>query len=174
MPSEEILTHPYRVFRFKVAVDSVIAAVFKEVSGLEMTVDVVEYRNGAYTRNTFSKIPGLTRYSNVTLTGGILNDFFAWDWICSVATTATSSGTGVERKSVTITLIDDTGKDGPQWELINAWPASYRVGNMDAMTSEIALESLELAHEGFSRIAAKPAKNPDVGAISKYTNSGKK
>ena len=63
----EILTHPYRVFRYRVDIQSITAGAFAQVSGFGLNVDVVEYRTGNASRSTMQKLPGLTHYGNVRL-----------------------------------------------------------------------------------------------------------
>lgn len=165
-----ILTHPYRVFRFKVEIDSITAGAFSEVSDFGLSVDVVEFRYGNTSRTTVRKFPGLTKYGNVTLRRGILGGLDTLSWIFSVASEGASGPTGIQRKKVTITLMDDAGKDGPKWELLNAWPASYQVSDMNASSSDVAFESLEIAHEGLTRFNPaneNTAKN-NVGSILSY------
>ena len=103
----EILTHPYRVFRYKVEIESITAGAFSEVSGLEATVDVVEYRTGNASRPTVQKLPGLTRYGNVRLSRGIIGELDTLAWLHSAAADGTSGPTGIQRRLVTITLLDD-------------------------------------------------------------------
>ncbi|MFR4989644.1 phage tail protein [Anaerotruncus colihominis] len=167
----EILTHPYRVFRYKVEIESITAGAFSEVSGLEATVDVVEYRTGNASRPTVQKLPGLTRYGNVRLSRGIIGELDTLAWLHSAAADGTSGPTGIQRRLVTITLLDDAGNDGPRWELVNAWPVSYRVSDLNAASSEVALEVLELAHEGFTRLDPPDStgtSDKSIGSILSY------
>jgi len=168
--AQSILTHPYRVFRYKVEIDSITAGAFSEVSGFGLSVDVVEFRYGNASRTTVRKFPGLTRYGNVTLRRGVLGGLDTLSWILSVASNGTSGPTGIQRKKVTITLVDDAGKDGPKWELLNAWPVSYQVSDLNATSSEVAFEMLEIAHEGLTRFLP-PNENTasnKVGSILSY------
>ncbi len=165
----EILTHPYRVFRYKVEIDSITSGAFSEVSGFDLSVDVVEYRVGNSSRTTMQKVPGLTKFGNITLKRGVLGELDSLEWVLSVASSGTAKPTGIQRRNVTITLLDDDGGDGPKWEIVNAWPASYRMSDMNASSSEIAFESIELAHEGFTRIEPKGSTADNkVGSILKY------
>ena len=119
----EILTHPYRVFRYKVEIESITAGAFSEVSGLEATVDVVEYRTGNASRPTVQKLPGLTRYGNVRLSRGIIGELDTLAWLHSAAADGTSGPTGIQRRLVTITLLDDatTGRVG-NWSMPGPFP----------------------------------------------------
>ena len=168
--AQGILSHPYRVFRYKVEIDSITSGAFSEISGLSQSVDVVEFRYGNTSRTTPRKFPGLTKYGNVVLRRGVLGGLDTLSWILSVASNGTSGPTGIQRKKVTITLVDDAGKDGPKWELIDAWPVSYEVSDLDATSSEVAFETLEIAHEGLTRFPP-PNENTakkNVGSILSY------
>ena len=67
---------------------------------------------------------------------------------------------GLVRHDVLITLIDDSGADGPSWTLINAWPVGYTVPDLNGMGSEVAIQSLELCHEGLEHTPAGVAGEP--------------
>mgnify|MGYP001252299013 CR=1 FL=1 len=168
--AQSIMTHPYRVFRYKVEIDSITSGAFSEVSGLSQTVDVVEFRYGNSSRTTPRKFPGLTKYGNVILRRGVLGGLDTLSWIRSVASNGTSGPTGIQRKKVTITLLDDAGRDGPKWELLNAWPVSYQVSDLDATSSEVAFETLEIAHEGLTRFPPfdEETAKKALGSILKY------
>ena len=68
--------------------------------------------------------------------------------------------TGMVRHNVTITLIDDEGGTGPSWQLINAWPVGYTVPDLNGMGGEVAIQSLELCHEGLEHIPGSAAGAP--------------
>lgn len=148
----DIMTNPYRVFRYKVEIGGLMVGAFSEVSGLNLRVQVVEYRVGIAGRPTVQKIPGLTEFGNVTLRRGTLGDFDAMEWVYTVATRGERRPTGIKRRNITITLLNDKGDDGPRWELLNAWPVTYEVSELVALSSEVVFESIELAHEGLTRL----------------------
>lgn len=107
------INYPYRVFRYQVEIDGISRAGFSEVSGMSSSVDAIEYREGDDLRNTPRKLPGLTKFGNVTLRWGVSDDTDFLTWVYSVAPTNTANPTGLERHNVTITLIDDAGNPGP-------------------------------------------------------------
>ena len=154
------INYPYRVFRYQVEIDGISRAGFSEVSGMSASVDAVEYREGDDLRNTPRKLAGLTKFGNVTLRWGTSDDSDFLDWIYSVAPTNTAPPTGMVRHNVTITLIDDAGSPGPSWNLINAWPVGYTVPDLNAMGGEVAIQSLELCHEGLEHTPGGPAGAP--------------
>ncbi len=138
--------HPYRNFRFRVEVDGLEAGNFSEVTGFDASIDVIEYREGTDVI-TPRKLPGLIKYGNITLKWGAADTMVLYDWLIDI-----SEGT-VERKTITITHIDEAGDDAASWQLINAWPMKYTAPDFNALGSEVAFESIELAHEGLTRTA---------------------
>ena len=154
------INYPYRVFRYRVEIDGINRASFSEVSGMSASIDAVEYREGDDLRNTPRKLPGLTKFGNITLRWGISDDSDFLEWLNSVAPTNNAPPTGLVRHDVLITLIGDSGADGPSWTLINAWPVGYTVPDLNGMGSEVAIQSLELCHEGLEHTPAGVAGEP--------------
>ena len=142
------ITYPYRTFRYSVEVEGLTVGGFSEVSGIDSTVDVIEYREGDDLYNTPRKLTGLTKFGNVTLKWGSTGTNGFLDWIYSVAPKNAAPPTGMVRHNVTIKLINDAGSPGPQWVLKNAWPVRYSVPDLNALGTEVAIETLELCCEG--------------------------
>lgn len=137
-------TDPYGAYHFLIEIDGVETAAFSDVSGLGAEIDVVEYREGS-DKGGIRKLPGLTRYTNVSLKRGVTRSQELWDWF-----NETSQGNG-DRRSVAIILLDESRQPALRWELTNAWPCQFKVGALDASSSDIAIETLELAYEGLDR-----------------------
>ena len=72
-------TDPFRGFRFKVQIDGITKAGFREVSGLDMGTDAVDYRDGDE-ETRLRKLAGLQKFSNVTLKRGVTDDQDLWKW----------------------------------------------------------------------------------------------
>lgn len=138
---------PIKNFRFRLEVDGLDVAGFSEVTGFDATVDVIEYRNGDDPLATPMKAPGLTKYSNITLKWGVTDSLELYNWIQDII-----NGT-IEKKTVTITALDDLGEAGASWQLREAWPVKYTAPDFNGLGSEVAMESLELAHEGLTRVS---------------------
>ena len=114
-----------------------------EVSGLEISIDVIEYHEGADPGQVAHKMPGLTHYSNIVLKRGIMkgdNDFFNW--------INTKSLNQVERRDIVIQLLDENHAPVMSWRAQNAFPVKLTGPLLNASASEIAIEELELTHEG--------------------------
>ena len=133
---------PLPSFYFKVSVTDVGDISCSEVSGLETEYDMIEYRAGDSPVFTKQKMPGMRKASDVTLKKGIFKDDKAmWDWINSIKLNT------IKRATVTISLLDESGKPVKTWELTNAWPKKITVEGFKADGNTAAIETLILAHE---------------------------
>ena len=139
-------SYQYGRFRFKVEIDGLEAGGFSEVTGFDASIDVMEYREGDMVQ-TPMKMPGLKKYGHITLRKGLADTTVLYDWI-----TAGIEGE-VERKTLTITLLDQTESPVASWQIINAWPVKYTGPDFNATSSEVAIETLEVAHEGMTRVS---------------------
>ena len=132
---------PYLGYNFFVEWDGIIYAGFQECSGLDTTQDAKEYREGT-DPPTVRKIPGLVSYSNISLKRGITNNDELWRWRKNVM-----DGT-VDRRNVSIVLLDQQGSEKIRWNLTHCWPTTWSAPEMNATTDDIAIENLEFVHEG--------------------------
>lgn len=133
---------PTPAFNFLVEIDGIVTAGFSECSGLSSETDVIEYREGNERTLGVRKIPGLTRYGNVTLRRGITTNRDLWDWRQTVIDGQ------VSRRTVAITLLDESATPVMRWSLREAWIAKIEGPHLRARGNEVAIESIELAHEG--------------------------
>lgn len=138
------MAYPHGKFRYTVEVEGLKLGGFSEVSGFDASIDVIEYREGDKVQ-TPMKIPGLKKYGNITLKQGVADKDALYKWM------ATGLEKDVNRQTVTITLLDINGEAAAAWQVINAWPTKYTAPDFNATSSEIAVETLELAHEGMTR-----------------------
>ena len=136
---------PYRNFRFRLEIDGLDAGSFSEVSGFDAAIDVVEYRAGDDPAITPTKLPGLIKYGNITLKWGSCETMALYDWLIDI-----TEGT-IEKKTVTLTALDEEGSPAASWRCINAWPVKYTAPDFNGTSSEVAIETIELAHEGLTR-----------------------
>ena len=93
---------PFGSFNFIVEIEGITSAGFSECTGLDTETDIVEYREGA-DDITVRKLPGLKKFSNVTLKRGVSTNTELFDWRKSVMDGA------IERKNVSIVLYDERG-----------------------------------------------------------------
>jgi len=118
---------------------------FSEVSGLSIEAEVVEYREGSSPEFSTVKMPGLRKFSNVVLKRGIVagdNEFFLW--------MNTIQGGQVQRRNITINLLNERHETIRVWKLHNAWPCKIQSSDLKATANDIAIETIGLAHEGLS------------------------
>jgi phage tail-like protein len=112
------------------------------VSGLESETAVIEYRTGADNPTTVRKLPGLTKYPNIVLKRGLTRDLSLWNWRQSVVNGKT------ERRSGSIILLDEARKVVLRWRFVEGWPVKWEGPGLNATANEVAIETLEIAHEG--------------------------
>ena len=147
--------YPLTKMNFLVTVDGVSGtAAFSEVSGVEATVDVIEFRQGNADSLAPVKIPGLVKHGNVTLKFGYTLDSAFKTWIQECVSEVRGE---MPRNNVQIEMIDINGGAPNQkvesitgtrvWVLTNAWVTKYTAPDLDAKTSDVAIESVELAYE---------------------------
>ena len=135
---------PYMNFNFLVEIDGITRAAFHECSGFDSTIDVVEHREGGE-NTTVRKLPGVTKYSNIVLKWGITDDRELYDWHRQAV-----QG-NLQRKSGSIILLDRQGIEKVRWNFFNAWPSKWDGPDFNAEGNDVAIETLELAHEGVER-----------------------
>lgn len=133
---------PLPKFYFQVKLGDTEGA-FQEVSGLDMEAQVIEYRHGNSPDFSTIKMPGIKKYSNVTLKKGVFKgDKSFWDWFNKIKMNT------IERLTVTISLLDEAGAAVQTWTLKNAWPTKITGTDMKSDGNEVAVETIEVAHEG--------------------------
>ena len=117
---------------------------FSECSGLHMETEPIEYRDGISMDLSKIKMPGMQKYSNLTLKRGTFkgqNTFYEW-W--------NTTKSAVERRDVIITLLNEEHSPVFKWTAINAWPLKVQSTDLKADGNEVAIETLEIAHEGIA------------------------
>jgi len=139
---------PFTTGNFVVEIQGITATSFSEVSGLETSIDVVEYRAGDAKVNTEQKLPGLYKTSDVTLKRGLTQDTSLWNWINS------AMAGNMFRTSVVIKLLDQADNVVLVWKLRNAWPRKWSGPVLSAGSSDVAMETLEICHEGLELATA--------------------
>jgi len=138
---------PYRNFRFRLEIDGITQAGFSEATIPDTTSDVVEYREGSDPTHS-RKLPGLTKYGNITLKWGITNSMEIYEkWRKLVEDGDIKNA----MKTVAIILLDEMGNDAARWEFFNAWPSKYDAPDLNAKGTDVAVETLEIVHEGMVR-----------------------
>jgi phage tail-like protein len=143
MPGER--KDPYAAFNFLVEIDGITKAGFSEVSGLDSETDIIEYRTGDDKDLTATKLPGRTKYSNITLKRGFTDDASLWEWRKKV------TDGKIERKNGSIILLNEAREEKIRWNFREGWPSKWIGPDLKADGNEVAIETLEIAHEGVEK-----------------------
>jgi phage tail-like protein len=134
MPATGQRVDPYGNFNFRVEIDGITRAAFSEVTGLDSTIE-----------STVRKLPGLTKYSNIVLKWGMTDDHELYDWHRDAVRG------NVQRKNGSVVVLDRQGAEKVRWNFFNAWPVKCDPPDFNAHANDVAVETLELAHEGLER-----------------------
>ncbi len=135
---------PYRVYKYKVEIDGITRGGFQEASGLDSSQDPIEYREGTDPLHS-KKLPGMNKSSNISLKWGITDDAELWEW------RKKSIEGKTERKNGSIVLYNDAGEEKIRWNFAEAWPTKWTGPSFKASGNEVAVEALEIAHEGLTK-----------------------
>jgi len=118
---------------------------FQEVTGLDAQSQEIAYRTGDSPIYSSVKMPGLLKYNNVTMKKGIFKgDNKFWDWFNQIKMNT------IKRIDITISLLDETNAPAMTWTLKNAWPTKISGYDLKADGNEVAVESIEIVHEGMT------------------------
>jgi phage tail-like protein len=145
--SVAIRKDPLRNSRFIVEIDGISQAGFREVTIPDTSTDPIEYREGNEA-TTVRKIPGLNKYSNIVLKYGITDSMELFNWYKDIVDGKIKSA----RKNISILYLDEEGNEATRWTFVQAWIFKYTPGSANATANEIAIETMEIAHEGMLRV----------------------
>jgi len=140
---------PYGAFNFLVIINGIsddggaVKGGFSEVTGLEAEVVPIEYRTGNESLAT-RKLPGLRKFTNIILKRGLIGDLTFWNWMNGVL------NGNVQRADGSIILLDDNRAEVLRWHFRRGWPCKWTGPVLNAKGNEIAIETLEICHEGLS------------------------
>ncbi|MBI3785381.1 MAG: phage tail protein [Deltaproteobacteria bacterium] len=132
---------PFGNFNFLVTIDGVTVAGFSECSGLTTETNIVEYRTGDEDI-TVRKLPGLKKFNNISLKRGFTNSKDLWEWRKKVLDGKT------ERQSGSIVLLNEARQPSIRWNFREGWPSKWEGPTFNAKNNEVAIETMEIAHEG--------------------------
>jgi phage tail-like protein len=150
------MVDPLRAYNFNLIINNVNSGHFVAASGFDVLVDKVLYREAGLNQ-IVRAIPGRVTYSSVKLQYGLTTSTELWDWLMGAVNGQ------VSRRNVTIAMLDSTGSNTVlRWKLSNAWPEQWHGAALDALSRELAIETLVLAHDGLVREVGGGA--PGAGA----------
>ena len=138
---------PYRNARFLLEIDGIVQAGFSQATIPEASTEPIEYREGNE-GPTMRKLAGANSYGNLTLQWGTTPDsieLFEWRRLVE------QGQVDEARRSIAVILLDEQGEPGARWEFRDAWPQQYDAPDLDASGNEVAIESMEIVHEGMER-----------------------
>jgi len=143
------MAYPLPKFHFLVKWDPGVRAGFTEVTGLDMQIEAIEYREGSSPEYSKIKMPGMRKFSNITLKRGtVAGDSDFYKWVQNINLDA-----AVERRDLTISLLDETHAPVMSWKAKQAFPVKLAASDLKSDGNEVAIESIELAHEGLSLVS---------------------
>jgi phage tail-like protein len=137
---------PMPKFHFSVDLGNLQTGIlFHEVSGLETETQIIEYRDSNSPIFSTVKLPGIAKFGNVTMKRGIFpNNSLFWKWYNQIKMNT------IERQTVVIKLLDQTGSIVVTWTLNNAWPTKISSTDLKSDGNEVAIDTIEIAHEGLT------------------------
>jgi phage tail-like protein len=132
-----------------------VDGIFMGCDGFDFTQEVIQFRevtnqrwgNATKGRSRLTKFPGNAVSGNITLRRGMNTSTSFWLWFSSVQ----EGNWFKQRKNISITFYAEA-KPKADFQLTEAWPTSYRLGDMTTNSSDVQIEELEIAYEGFERI----------------------
>ncbi|HET9193101.1 MAG TPA: phage tail protein [Vicinamibacterales bacterium] len=139
-------TDPFASYNFLVESAGLIQAGFSECTGLNSETNIVEYREGA-DDSTVRKLTGLAKFGNVTLKRGVAVGTQMFEWRRMV-TEPSDDAPREPRRNISILLLDEKRAEQVRYNLKNAWPSKWTGPDFKAAANEIAIEQLEICHEG--------------------------
>ncbi|MGH2533463.1 MAG: phage tail protein [Thermomicrobiales bacterium] len=145
MSSKVNLQPPLQVGRFLVEIGNEVVANFQDCSGIAVEFEVQEVIEGG--NNEFIlKLPGRRKFTNITLKRGVTTNPQFMNWRPKVE----GGKITVEKKNLSIILFSHTGDPVKRWNVVQAFPMKWTGPDLKASSMEVAIESLELAHEGWT------------------------
>lgn len=118
---------------------------FQEVSGMDTETQIIEYRGSNSKEYSTVKMPGIVKYGNVTMKRGIFTaDNHFWTWYDQIQMNT------IKRQTVTIKLLDEKDNVAVTWTLKNAWPTKITATDLKSDANEVAIDTIEIAHEGLT------------------------
>jgi phage tail-like protein len=137
---------PLRNCRYRVEIDGFADTSPCRISGIEVAIEPIEYREGADPLQ-IRQLGGLPKYGPLVLKYGLTQSKELYDWF------KLGIGGQVDPRNISIVALDMEGNDMARWKLINAWPAKYQAPDFDGKGNDVALETFEIVYEGLERVS---------------------
>jgi phage tail-like protein len=134
--------------RWYLEIDGITEGIFQSVDGLNSETEVIEHRHTGKNGNlVINKVPGALKWNNITFKRGITDDKKLHDWRKEIE----KGNIETHRKHGTITAYSPDLKPVAKYTFVKAWPTKWSSSSFDATKNEMAIETLEIAHEGLTR-----------------------
>jgi phage tail-like protein len=141
MASSGVRIDPYRGYNFRIEINNTAVASFRECSGLTLSTDAVDYREGTDVPLNVRKLTGLRKYTNITLKRGYTQNEDLWNWYKNIVNGVT------DRRNGAVVLQDEQHKDVLRWNFVNAWISKWEGPTMNATSNDVAIETIEITPE---------------------------
>jgi phage tail-like protein len=143
------MAQQYPLPRFQYQVDwGGVKLSFTEVTGLDQQNEVIEYRHSDSKDFSKIKMPGMRKYSNITLKRGKFEgDFDFNNWVDQIANDRVGN-----RRDVVVRLMNEKHEPVAVWKAVNCFPVKITAPDLKSDANEVAIETLEIAHEGLSLV----------------------
>ena len=135
-------------YSFAVQIEGKVLSAFREVSGLDVELEVVDFSEG--TGGVHRKLPGRPKYSNIVLKRGFTGDMQLYNWFTEFSETPTQRWTG------DVVMTDQKHNEVARWNFVNAWPSKVTGPKLNGDSNDVPIESIELVHEGLMRATPSP------------------
>jgi phage tail-like protein len=131
---------------FKIEIEGIGTGNFRSVSGLSVETEVIEFREGGDT-GFVRKLPGATKFPDLVLKRGFTGNTELYDWATAYQRTG-----NLIRRSGTIVMYEVDGKPVATWNFTNGWPSKWDGPALNASATDVAVETLVIAHEGLQLV----------------------
>ena len=137
---------PFRAFNFVIEIDGLTVGAFRDCSGLMADGASVEYREGTDVARSVRKLPGLLSYGNITMSRGYTLNRELWTWYTNIVNGQ------ADRRNGTIVLLDESRTPVMRWDVENMWIKKIEGPSFNATANEVAMEKIEIVHEGLTLV----------------------
>jgi len=135
-------------FKFGLEIDNVNMGFFKKCAGIESETEIIEYKEATKEgRMIIRKVPGAMKWGDITLDRRLDTSRELWEWRKEVI----DGEVDTARRNGSIVAYDSTGGEVARWNFESGWPSKWKGADFDAVTNEVATESVTITHEGLVR-----------------------
>lgn len=142
------ISDPVASLNFALEIQGITTAMFREADGFSNETEVIEHRQQTVDgRIIVQKIPGNTKWNNIVLKRGMVEDQSLWKWRKKVLDGDIKGA----RVNGSVVGYDEKGTEIIRYNFKNGWPCKWEASAMNATGNEVVIETIEIAHEGLER-----------------------